>query len=33
MISAPAESRLDVILPRIGYRATNRVYFKGFGHE
>ncbi|MGF6738492.1 GNAT family N-acetyltransferase [Paraburkholderia atlantica] len=31
MISAPAESRLDVILPRIGYRATNRLYFRGFG--
>jgi hypothetical protein len=31
MISAPSESRLDVILPRIGYRATNRLYFKGFG--
>lgn len=30
MISAPAESRLDVILPRIGYRATNRLYFKAF---
>jgi len=30
MISAPAESRLDVILPRIGYQATNRLYFKGF---
>lgn len=33
MISAPSESRLDVILPRSGYRATNRVYFKGLGHE
>lgn len=31
MISAPSESRLDVILPRSGYRATNRMYFKGFG--
>lgn len=31
MISAPSESRLDVILPRSGYRATNRLYFKGFG--
>lgn len=30
MISAPSESRLDVILPRVGYRATNRLYFKGF---
>lgn len=30
MISAPDDSRLDVILPRIGYRATNRLYFKGF---
>jgi GNAT superfamily N-acetyltransferase len=30
MISAPSESRLDAILPRSGYRATNRVYFKGF---
>ncbi|WP_162244384.1 GNAT family N-acetyltransferase [Burkholderia sp. Leaf177] len=30
MISAPCESRLDVILPRSGYRATNRMYFKGF---
>jgi GNAT superfamily N-acetyltransferase len=30
MISAPAESRLDVILPRIGYHATNRLFFKGF---
>jgi GNAT superfamily N-acetyltransferase len=28
MISAPTESRLDTILPRIGYRATNRLYFK-----
>jgi hypothetical protein len=31
MISAPCESRLDVILPRVGYRPTNRLYFKGFG--
>jgi hypothetical protein len=31
IISAPSESRLDVILPRSGYRATNRLYFKGFG--
>jgi hypothetical protein len=31
MISAPCDSRLDVILPRNGYRATNRLYFKGFG--
>lgn len=30
MISAPVESRLDVILPRVGYRPTNRLYFKGF---
>lgn len=30
MISAPTESRLDVILPRNGYRATNRLFFKGF---
>lgn len=30
-ISAPSESRLDAILPRSGYRATNRLYFKGFG--
>ncbi|MEQ0776171.1 GNAT family N-acetyltransferase [Paraburkholderia tropica] len=30
MISAPCESRLDVILPRVGYRATNRLYFRGF---
>lgn len=30
MISAPEDSRLDVILPRNGYRATNRLYFKGF---
>lgn len=29
MISAPAGSRLDVILPRIGYRATNQLFFKG----
>lgn len=28
MISAPNESRLDVILPRSGYRATNRLYFR-----
>ncbi|PQV51854.1 GNAT family N-acetyltransferase [Paraburkholderia sp. BL21I4N1] len=28
MISAPDESRLDVILPRSGYHATNRLYFK-----
>lgn len=30
VISAPVESRLDVILPRSGYRATNRLYFKAF---
>lgn len=30
IISAPSESRLDVILPRSGYRTTNRLYFKGF---
>lgn len=30
MISAPTESRLDVILPRNGYRETNRLFFKGF---
>ncbi|SAL47351.1 hypothetical protein AWB74_02124 [Caballeronia arvi] len=30
MISAPSESRLDVILPRVGYRATNRLYFRAF---
>jgi hypothetical protein len=31
MISAPSESRLDMVLPRSGYRATNRLYFKSFG--
>ncbi|WP_250533968.1 GNAT family N-acetyltransferase [Caballeronia sp. AZ10_KS36] len=30
MISAPSESRLDVILPRVGYRATNRLFFRAF---
>lgn len=30
MISAPTDSRLDVILPRSGYRATNSLFFKGF---
>ncbi|MFM0261867.1 GNAT family N-acetyltransferase [Paraburkholderia sediminicola] len=30
MISAPSESRLDVILQRSSYRATHHVYFKGF---
>jgi hypothetical protein len=28
LISAPVESRLDVILPRSGYRETNRLYVK-----
>jgi GNAT superfamily N-acetyltransferase len=30
MISAPIDSRLDMILPRSRYRATNRLYFRSF---
>lgn len=29
-VSAPVKSRLDYLLPAIGFRETNRVYFKGF---
>lgn len=27
-ISAPVDSRLDLVLPRAGYKPTNNVYFK-----
>lgn len=29
LLSAPSEGRLSMILPRSGYRETNRMYFKG----
>lgn len=29
LISAPSEGRLTQIMPRSGYRETNRVFFKG----
>jgi GNAT superfamily N-acetyltransferase len=32
LFSAPSNGRLSVLLPRIGYRETNRVYLKGFDH-
>jgi GNAT superfamily N-acetyltransferase len=33
LFSAPSGGRLAVLLPRIGYRETNRVFLKGFAHE
>lgn len=33
LFSAPSGGRLAVLLPRIGYRETNRVFMKGFTHE
>lgn len=30
LVCAPFEGRLFELLPRCGYRETNRVYFKGF---
>ncbi len=32
LFSAPSGGRLAVLLPRIGYRETNRVFFKEFAH-
>ena len=32
LFSAPSGGRLSVLLPRIGYRETNRVYLKSFAH-
>ena len=33
LFSAPSGGRLAVLLPRIGYRETNRVFLKEFAHE
>ena len=33
LFSAPTGGRLAVLLPRIGYRETNRVFMKGFTHD
>lgn len=33
LFSAPSGGRLAMLLPRIGYRETNRVFMKGFKHE
>ena len=33
LFSAPSGGRLAVLLPRIGYRETNRVFLKGFAHD
>jgi GNAT superfamily N-acetyltransferase len=33
LLSSPTGGRLAVLLPRIGYRETNRVFFKEFAHE
>lgn len=33
LFSAPSGGRLSVLLPRIGYRETNRVYLKGFTYD
>ena len=33
LFSAPSGGRLALLLPRIGYRETNRVFMKGFGHD
>lgn len=33
LFSAPSGGRLSVLLPRIGYRETNRVFLKEFAHD
>ena len=33
LFSAPSGGRLSTLLPRIGYRETNRVYMKGLTHD
>lgn len=33
LFSAPSGGRLAVLLPRIGYRETNRVFLKEFAHD
>ena len=33
LFSAPSKGRLSVLLPRIGYRETNRVFLKEFSHD
>ena len=33
LFSAPSGGRLSLLLPRIGYRETNRVYLKEFAHD
>ena len=33
LFSAPSGGRLAMLLPRIGYRETNRVFLKGFDHD
>jgi len=33
LFSAPTGGRLSVLLPRIGYRETNRVFFKELAHD
>lgn len=33
LFSAPSGGRLEILLPRIGYRETNRVFLKGFAHD
>lgn len=30
--SAPVGSRFETMMPGVGYRATNTVFFKAFGH-
>jgi GNAT superfamily N-acetyltransferase len=32
-VSAPVGSRLETMMPGVGYRATNTTFFKKFGHE
>lgn len=29
LVSAPADSQLEAVLPRVGFRETNRVFFRG----
>jgi GNAT superfamily N-acetyltransferase len=33
LFSAPSGGRLAVLLPRIGYRETNRVFLKGLAYD
>lgn len=33
LFSSPSGGRLSVLLPRIGYRETNRVFLKEFAHD